>query len=242
MATIHACDKATGASSYAPKNWPSNLTYLTSSRYSRLVPSSTLEVLRVPISSLLTAPPGSPAVMKGSSINNLVAVQPIINPSHPANGQNGLFATQNLPPNAFILCYLGRVHTNSVEDTDPNSDYDLSLDRELGIGVDARFEGTEARFINDYRGVPYNLSQSSGGAKSGNKRDGKDTMRGPNAEFRDIWVDIGRGIVEKRIGVFVLTAGKSGKRSMGIKKGEEVLVSYGKGFWAGRSGLAEEGP
>jgi len=29
----------------------------------------------------------------------------------------------------------------------------------------------------------------------------------------------------------VLSAGKRGKRSKGIAKGEEIVVSYGKGFW-----------
>jgi len=69
------------------------------------------------------------------------------------------------------------------------------------------------RFINDYRGV----------------------AEAPRAEFRDIFVDIGNGKVEKRIGVFVLSAGKSGKRAKGIPKGQEILISYGKGFWGARS-------
>lgn len=34
---------------------------------------------------------------------------------------------------------------------------------------------------------------------------------------------------ERRVGIFVLSAGKAGKRKGGIKAGEEVLVSYGKG-------------
>ena len=111
----------------------------------------------------------------------------------------------------MILFYIGIVHGN--EDTDVTSDYDLSLDRELGLGVDAATAGNEARFINDYRGI---------------------TDRGPNAEFREVWVETSKGKYEKRMGVFVLPAGKSGKRAAGIKKGEEILVSYGKGFWNGR--------
>jgi hypothetical protein len=105
---------------------------------------------------------------------------------------------------------LGYVHDQT--DTDEASDYDLSLDRELGIGVDASKMGNEARFINDYRGV----------------------AAAPNAEFRDIHVDIGSGKVERRVGVFVLSAGKSGKRAKGIGRGQEILVSYGKGFWTER--------
>lgn len=140
-----------------------------------------------------------------------VKITPIAGTTHPANGQYGLFATQNIPPGSFILSYLGYVHNGT--DTDESSDYDLSLDRELGIGVDASKMGNEARFINDYRGV----------------------SSGPNAEFRDAYIDLGRGKVEKRVGVYALRAGKSGKHSRGITKGQEILVSYGKGFWSERA-------
>lgn len=39
------------------------------------------------------------------------------------------------------------------------------------------------------------------------------------------------------------SAGKAGLRKAGIKAGEEILVSYGKGFWEGRKTLvsAENG-
>lgn len=114
-----------------------------------------------------------------------------------------------------------------------------------GLGIDAECRGNEARFINDYRGV---------GAA-------------PNAEFREIWVS-GRNVVndakigksstqglratradiqrgERGTGVFVLGAGKGKARKevktgriRGIKKGEEILVSYGRGFWGARQ-LAE---
>lgn len=99
--------------------------------------------------------------------------------------------------------------------TDPHgdSDYDLSLDREHGIGIDASRKGNEARFINDYRGI----------------------AERPNVEFMEIW-DGRSG--ERGMGVFVLGEGKAGKvgkgRFRGVKKGEEILVSYGRGFWGAR--------
>ena len=113
----------------------------------------------------------------------------------------------------MVLPYFGFVH--SEEETDESSNYDLCLDREGGISVDAASMGNEARFINDYRGVP--------------------SAAGPNAEFKDTWVKVGKSRVEKCIGVFVLPAGKSGKQAVGIKKGKEILVSYGKGFWKHRA-------
>ena len=104
--------------------------------------------------------------------------------------------------------------------------------------------GNEARFINDYRGI---------------------TSR-PNAEFRDVFV-IRNGVKERGVGVFVKAAkevkgkkgsgngngkgkgeGKVGKKAemSGIAKGEEVLVSYGRGFWCFRreemeGGVGEDG-
>ena len=106
------------------------------------------------------------------------------------------------------MLYLGRAHGET--EADPESDYDVRLDRELGIGIDAAREGNEARFVNDYRGI---------------------RSDGPNAELRDVWMEAGEGIVERRIGVFVLGAGRKGRKEKGIVKGEEIVVSYGKGFW-----------
>jgi hypothetical protein len=198
--------KATISSQALPKAWPQGVTYLTSPKYSKDVDRQLLQVdktskeaSKIPV----IAP-------KAQAPCPLVRIKPISKPLHPANGQHGLFATQNLLPDTFILTYSGFVH-GSV-DADPTSDYDLRLNAELGIAVDASSMGNETRFINDYRGV---------------------SAAGPNAEFRDVLVDFGNGMLERRIGVFVLSGGKlkGGKRAKGIAKGGEILVSYGKGFW-----------
>jgi SET domain-containing protein len=104
-----------------------------------------------------------------------------------------------------VLDYLGFYHT--AEESDPKSDYDISLDRESGVSIDAQSMGNEGRFVNDYRGVP-----------------GKER---PNVEFETRRVG-GKGDADGqlRMGIWVL--------SKEIKKGEELLVSYGKGFWEGR--------
>jgi xeroderma pigmentosum group C-complementing protein len=123
----------------------------------------------------------------------------------------------------LILPYLGEIHIGTAPfggDSDgydyAKSDYDLWLDREGDLAVDAARMGNEARFVNDYRGVP--------------GREGKKA----NAEFKVVW-DTRTG--ERCMAVFVLPAGKRavGKaRVVGIARGEEVLVSYGRGFWQGR--------
>jgi hypothetical protein len=196
----------THATHQLPKSWPENIPYLTNLVYSKAVAPDILKTTDPKVD--LNCHVKTVSNTKGPS--PLVKIIKIKDPVHPANGQHGLFAAQHLYPDTFILFYLGHVHGSS--DADPNSDYDLSLDRELGIGVDASKMGNEARFINDFRGVAVR----------------------PNAEFRDIWVGIGKGVFEKRMAVHVLPAGKSGKRSKGISKGEEILVSYGKGFWMER--------
>ncbi|KAG9228818.1 hypothetical protein BJ875DRAFT_434648 [Amylocarpus encephaloides] len=197
-------------STQPPKNWPPRLPYLTSPLYPPNFPPETLTSLhfRPPSALEITAPRGP---------SPLVKITPILDPSHPACGQSGLFAASELKPGTLILRYLGEVHTSGRNDKHADSDYDLSLDRDLGVGIDAAKRGNEGRFVNDYRGV----------------------AMGPNAEFREVW-DVGRG--ERGMGVFVLAEGRRGKgRGKGIRKGEEILVGYGRGFWGARRGVDEEG-
>jgi hypothetical protein len=137
-----------------------------------------------------------------------VKIQLIRDPSHPANGQHGLFAAQNLKPGAFILAYLGRVHGGAGSSSE--SDYDLWLDKEADVAVDAAGEGNEGRFVNDYRGVKERA----------------------NAVFGTAWCERWGQLC---VGVWVV--GKEGARKDGIRKGEEILVSYGKGFWGERGGV-----
>ncbi|KAF1361877.1 hypothetical protein EJ07DRAFT_109805 [Lizonia empirigonia] len=194
-----------------PKGWPEGTTYLRAPSYSIKLSKDKLNTLLLSKADLSST---NPVLTTRGPYTN-VKITAISNASHPAHGEHGLYAAEHLPPDSFILPYLGFVH-DQIE-SDETSDYDLSLERELGISVDASKMGNEARFINDYRGV----------------------STAPNAEFRDVLVDVGFGIVEKRMGVFVLSAGKSRKRGKGIGRGEEILISYGKGFWSERRPTAD---
>ncbi|KAJ9659665.1 hypothetical protein H2201_007256 [Coniosporium apollinis] len=196
-----------------PKGWPPGLPYLIQPTYSLSLTPSTLQRLR-------THPPNTPILSsKLLGPSPLVRIRPIASPAHPANGQYGLFAARDLPPDSFVLLYVGHVH--GAEDADARSDYDLCLDGEMGVGVDAARGGNEARFVNDYRGI----------------EDG-----GPNAEFREVWVERGQGtgkVVEKGMGVFVLSAGKSGRRAKGIVKGKEILKQLNSDSSGGGAALAD---
>ncbi|PNS15405.1 hypothetical protein CAC42_664 [Sphaceloma murrayae] len=204
-----------------PIDWPTGVAYTSEPIYSDHVTLAMQKALHTPTAATASWPKvGAEDLTVPCEKVRIHKISSTSHPNHPAAGQHGLFAAHHLPPGSFILPYIGQVHTNSTSDTDATSDYDLSMDREMGISIDAAKVGNESRFMNDYRGV----------------------AEGPNVEFRDCWIQIparngeSRGRWERRIGVFVLPAGKAGKRRKGIGGGEEIVVNYGKGFWRGRVG------
>lgn len=194
-----------------PVNWPEDIEYLRQPKVSPNVPDVVLKILNRPTAATATFTRFSADALPFPHPD--VRIVPLNDPEHPANGQYGLAANKHFFPGNFILPYIGRLHTNDKKDTDPDSDYDISVDRDLGLSQDASKSGNEARFINDYRGI----------------------AERPNAEFRDIWVQTAEKKWERWIGIFVVTPGKSAMRKNGIRPGEEILVSYGKGFWKDRN-------
>lgn len=144
-----------------------------------------------------------------------VRIRKVSDPSHPACGQHGLFAARKLEPREWVIDYCGEL----VPDGAPqlaDSDYALAFcstgcdaeGRFHGFAMDASRAGNEARFVNDYRGVP--------GAQR------------PNVEFSSPGRQAGDPPwVERSVGFRVL--------HKGVRKGEELLASYGKGFWKGRA-------
>lgn len=193
-----------------PKNWPPSVPYLALPSFAPHLTKAQKEALRIRSLDLVVAIPSS--LPRGPSA--LVRIVPINDPSHPANGQAGLFAARHLEPGTLILPYYGLVHSSLPPHSisHDESDYDLWLNRDAGVAVDAAKAGNEARFVNDYRGV----------------------RERPNAEFRQCW-DVRSG--QQCMAVFVLPAGKNGPTKAGvggIAKGTEILVSYGKGFWSKR--------
>ncbi|CAN8098196.1 unnamed protein product [Discula destructiva] len=216
-----------------PTNWPDALPYLVAPVYSPSLSKTQLQSLRTEpdASSSSSGLREIPRELKPGPCAN-VRITPISDPRHPACGQSGLFAARALPPGSLILPYLGEIHAGSAA-AHAASDYDLWLYRGGGgggggdddeeedkegvgdVAVDAALRGNEARFVNDYRGVP-------GAVRA-------------NAEFCEVW-DARRG--ERAMAVFVLPAGKKarggGGGGGGIAKGQEILVSYGRGFWEKR--------
>ncbi|EJD55443.1 hypothetical protein AURDEDRAFT_49930 [Auricularia subglabra TFB-10046 SS5] len=139
----------------------------------------------------------------------LVQIRRITTQAHPAHGQAGLFATRKIAANTFILDYMGEIHTDVRE----TSDYDLSLVRlpaaEFAVG-----EG-------DW------LSAGVDAARCGNEARFVNDYRGVAPRANAVFKEGRTGGGELRIGVW------SGSR--GIDKNEEIVVSYGKGWWSART-------
>ncbi len=203
-----------------PNHWPDDISFLTDQTYSAVVTAEAkVSLSRITAESPTYAKIATEALVAPCT---RLDIRTIDDTKHPAHGQRGIFASQHLVPDSFICLYVGHVHTNSQSDTDPYSDYDLALDNELGLSVDAARSGNETRFANDYRGI----------------------YERPNAEFRDCFIKVksdkrADGTKwERRVGIFVMSAGKAGKLKGGIKVGMEITVTYGKAYWESRKLLA----
>lgn len=169
-----------------------------------------------------------------------MGVKLVNDPKHPAHGQRCLVALKRLPRGEFLLPYLGVIHAsftraadepNDDESTPPSacgtpactspdphadSDYDLSLLRLSASDVRNPFPGLHVSIGAD-------AAVAGNAARFVNDYRGVNTAAGPNAEFR-----LGRGEgSELRMEVWT-------RRE--VQKGEELLVSYGKGWWGARTG------
>ena len=150
-----------------------------------------------------------PPIVCSSMTTSKIKFCKISDKNHPAFGQFGAFASCTIKPGELIVEYLGVVKERT-EQVD-SSPYALSF--APGIVVDALEAGNEARFVNDARG----------------------TGKEQNACFKTYWrLTSGGGKkknakrAERRIGYFCCKTK--------IRRGEEILTRYGKGFWSGDSG------
>lgn len=142
-------------------------------------------------------------------LSNKVYFKRISDPNHPACGEFGLFCANDAKPGSWLLDYVG--HVSLGENQDKKSDYvsDFGLKSELAL--DANTYGNESRMINDFR----------------------NTGRYPNVEFNLRRDKHG----ELRQGVYVKSTKDARQVGFdGIKKGEEILISYGKSYWRSRVG------
>ncbi|EGR44471.1 uncharacterized protein TRIREDRAFT_112193 [Trichoderma reesei QM6a] len=197
-----------------PKNWPPSLPYFKAPQHGKDLTPTQLQFLRTKPNIITTKTTTSTTTSNSNSKHQpqpqyhlhedtllplipasspatetpcpRVKILPITNPLHPAHGQFGLFAAANILPGELIVAYLGRLHGKGT--TSEESDYDIWLEREMDVAVDAALGGNEGRFVNDYRGVPVvsfsptSSSSSFAGGGGGGGGGGRGKGR-PNARF-----------------------------------------------------------
>lgn len=196
-----------------PVHWPPDVTYIDASRYAKDLPVAVREHLEGrPVAGRQRAS----AVPVLEIPPSMTIIRRIEDSNHPAHGQRGLFAAKAIPPKTFIVQYMGEIHV----DDRPLSDYDLSLDKIVTPPV---AEGAEATQIS----IGIDAASMGNEARFVNDYRGTGVPR-PNAFFKEL-----RG----KEGMLHMTIW-TGKEP--IAKGKEILVSYGKGWWAARSQESSE--
>jgi len=184
-----------------------------------------------------------------------VRIKIITDPLHPAYGQRGLFAARSLRPREWIIDYAGEVLPDSNPQT-YESNYCLRYVNDHSI--DGWKMGNESRFVNDFRGVPPTLTGNATATATGtatatatvttrkyhiSKNDNSknnnpsSTVRlknKPNIEFSEYEMPTNENSDNDNDDVNAVPI--LGFRVMHepIKKGQELLVSYGKAFWRSR--------
>ncbi|KXS16389.1 hypothetical protein M427DRAFT_31128 [Gonapodya prolifera JEL478] len=147
--------------------------------------------------------------------------------------------------------YCVRVGVERLEVEDFDDGEGRSTPGEYEVCIDAERAGNEARFVNDFRGVapkPNAQFRDYVDSTTGEKRFGifakahsvgRKAKRGDDDAGRELEVgpvSSNRGRHKKGPAhVRDRTAVAAAESFKGIRAGEEILVSYGKGFWRGRS-------
>ncbi|PHH66561.1 hypothetical protein CDD81_7036 [Ophiocordyceps australis] len=156
-----------------------------------------------------------PVVPASWSQSPAVRIRNIDDAAHPACGQRGLFATRRLEAASFVVAYLGRVHGAAKSKRGEGQAWDTS-DYDLWLDKGAGVAVDGAREGNEARFI----------------NDYRGVGARANAVFGEAWCEQWKQVC---VGVWVAQG------SQGIDKGQEIVVSYGKGFWEERRSEATRG-
>ncbi|PWZ01177.1 hypothetical protein BCV70DRAFT_188355 [Testicularia cyperi] len=151
---------------------------------------------------------------------------------HPSLGSCGLFAAQPIPSNTFVRPYLGVLHRKC--DADRYSHYDLHLGNDRRISL-ASPSASEPRSKESPETSSNTKSESDPDGERniyidsrfwGNESRFTNDYRGiaerPNVEFRSFVQKTGGGDLKFGMGIWTIKP---------IRRGEELVVNYGKSFW-----------
>lgn len=198
-----------------PKGWRAGVQYVRASLWSRRAygggRARPPAALAAAFAHLLA--PAAPAPCRGVAIRELP-----VGSAHPAAGQCGLFATRRYDRGETIIDYVGELTADG--DEDPTSDYTMRF-------VPSRRRGVAAGLAGERLGVVVDAARAGNEARFVN--DYRGTGRPRNAAIGEYLQ--GGDPARPRV-AFVAAAP--------IARGDEILVSYGKGFWQQREAEAEE--
>ena len=190
-----------------PAGWPADVAYL-----SKWVVSDHLKRKHPHIAEHLQADtwarrtPGPPPP---TLLGTAVKLKRISDKNHPACGQYGLFAYREIEPHAHVCDYIGVVR-DAGEPESESSDYALAFD-DHGFASD---DGEAPRLCVDAQQF---------GNEGRMVNDFRGVAKETNVKFGNRLVGSGAA---PRLALF------AGPR--GVKKGQECVASYGKGYWSAR--------
>lgn len=240
-----------------PSNWPSDVVYITQNLVAPSIPDSIAQRYILPPSSSSPPPPtsdpirgqtslprathndGHPVHLYTASIQSQVPLVILaidkLTPwcpdsfhstsrnltHHPAAGSNGLFAAQDIDADTFIRPYLGVLHRK--KDADFYSTYDLSLCHDDRLSSSSDLETQTESLTLDPETDPAALYLDSRwwGNESRFVNDYRGIAAKPNVEFRS-FVQLHDGGETFSMGLFATRS---------IKRGQELVINYGKSFW-----------
>lgn len=197
------------SSNEIPSNWPTDVKYTTRNIYSKGIPSHVLTQITGKATAILANSNTKVPAQTAKYVANVagVKIKIVTEKSHPACGQRGLFAAKKLKPGSHVLDYMGFVHTD--KESNSNSDYDIAL---------GRYELEADGSSDTKKYVEIAIDAMSVGNEARMVNDYRGIATKPNVKFDEHLVQ-----GEYRIGIFVM--------DREIKKGEELLISYGKGTY-----------
>lgn len=188
------------------KGWPSNVEFSNNYFWDPTIPDD-IKNKHVPSQSINK----TGRRQRANVLSNKVYFKKISDPDHPAFGEFGLYCSLPIAkPGEWLLDYVGKVSMG--KDQDKTSDYLSDFGERSELACDANTFGNEARFLNDFR----------------------NTGKHPNVEFnlrRDKYGELRQGVFVK-----LQKDSKDKQIFVGIRKDEELLVTYGKNYWRSRIG------
>ncbi|KAK1220947.1 hypothetical protein PQX77_016243 [Marasmius sp. AFHP31] len=205
-----------------PSHWPKELKYIQSCCFHSSVSVEARQFIRG-TGSVAT----KNANAKKSARNGVVAIRRIADDAHPANGQHGLFAMKKIPARTHILDYIGELRAVFERQSSAQSIHQSPHAGELHCD-DRPSSDYDLSLHRFQSGESIGIDASTTGNEARFINDYRGIQAKPNALFTDYRTASG----ELRMGIW------SGNEE--IKKGSEILVSYGKSWWKERAQAEQE--